>query len=107
MDFFQIKNGDTQPSIEITMQHSDGTAIDLSNGSVWFHMGNITDYSAFASGLCMITGSTTGEVKYNWTTSDTSTTGVYFGEFRASWVGSQITLPYDNSLKIKVHEDYD
>ena len=107
VDVFKIKKDDTNPSLAVTLQYSDGTAIDLNNGSVWFNMGNEIDYSAYTSGLCFITGSTTGEAEYRWTgVVDTAAVGNYWGEFEIQWGGSVMTLPSNHDLKIKVYEDY-
>ncbi|MHA1304877.1 MAG: hypothetical protein ACTSPI_14360, partial [Candidatus Heimdallarchaeaceae archaeon] len=107
MDVFKIKKEDTNPALSATLQYSDATAVDLNGGSVWFIMGNETDYSAYHSGLCVITGSDTGLCEYRWDgTNDTGSVGNYFGEFEISWVGSKMTLPNDHSLKIEIYEDY-
>ena len=107
VDIFKIKKGDQNPPIAVTLQDSNGTAIDLSNGSVWFIMGSGTDYSTYFSGLCFITGSTTGNAEWRWEGgSDTGSVGVFFAEFETVWSGSRMTLPTDHSLKIQVFEDY-
>jgi hypothetical protein len=107
MDIFKIKKGDQNPAIGVTLQYSDATPIDLTNGSVWFIMGNLTNYSAYTSGQCVITGSATGECEYRWTgTIDTGSVGTYWGEFEMQWTGSKMTLPSDHSLQIQVYEDY-
>ena len=106
MDIFKIKKNDTNPALGITLQYNDGTAIDLSNGSVFFNMAN-KDYSAFTSGLAVITGSTLGTAEYRWLGSpDTQVPGTYWGEFEMIWNGSRMTLPSDHSLQIQVYEDY-
>ena len=107
MEIFKIKKGDTNPALAVTMQYSDATAVDLSAGSVWFNMGSGTDYTAYYSGLCAITGSTTGQAEYRWDgTNDTGSVGTFWGEFETIWSGSRMTLPSDHSLKIEVYEDY-
>ena len=107
MEVFRIKKNDTNPALEATLQHSDGTAVDLNGGSVWFIMGSGTDYSAYFSGLCFITGSSTGKAEWRWDgTNDTGSVGTFFAEFETVWTGSRMTLPSDHSLKIEVFEDY-
>lgn len=107
MDVFKIKKQDTLPILSATLQYSDSTAVDLNGGSVWFNMGANTDYTAYHSGLCVITGSSTGQVEYRWDgINDTGSVGVWLGEFEVVWNGSRMTLPNDHSLKIKVYEDY-
>ena len=107
VDVFKIKRGDTLPVLAVTLQYANGSAIDLNNGSVFFNMANADTLVAYASGLCVITGSTAGQVEYRWTGSpDTYTSGNYYGEFEMIWAGSRMTLPVDNSLKIVIFEDY-
>lgn len=108
VDTFNIKKGDTKPVLATTLQYSDGTAIDLNGATVSFNMGNV-DYSAYTSGQCNITGSSTGQCEYRWTGGvDTGSIGTYWGEFEVTWsAGSILTLPSDHSLKIDIAEDYD
>lgn len=107
MDVFKIKKTDTRPVIAATLQYANGTAVDLTGaGSVWFYMGNYSDYSNYSSGLGVVTGSTAGTVQYAFTSTDTGSAGTYWGEFRIQWTGSQMTFPADHSLQVQVYEDY-
>jgi len=108
VQIFKIKKNDTKPVISATLQTSDGTAIDLNGATdVHFNLGNL-QYEALTSGTCIITGSETGQVEYQWTGStDTGSVGTWFGEFQVSWgAGSVLTLPNNHDLKIIVYEDY-
>jgi len=108
MNIFNIKKQDTLPALSVTLQQADGTAINLTGGSIFFHMGNLITYAPHFSGAGVITDATAGEVEYRWTGSpDTFTTGNFWGEFEVTWTGSQITLPNDHSLKINIFEDYE
>lgn len=107
MQTFTLKKGDTQPVLAATLQYANGTPVDLTNGSVFFNMGNYTNYSAYFSGACVITNTTSGNCEYRWTGSiDTGSVGTYWGEFEIIWTGSRMTLPSDHSLKIEINEDY-
>jgi len=107
VDTFKIKKSDTQPSIEATLQYNNGSPVDLTSSDIYFFMGNTLDYTAYRSGACVITGSDTGQVKYNWDVLDTGSVGVYWGEFQVNWgTGSVMTLPNNHNLKIEVFEDY-
>jgi len=82
-NIFNIKKQDTLPKLAVTLQYNDGTPIDLTGGSVFFHMGNLQDYSYFYSGTAEITNASNGNVQYSWLGSpDTFVTGNYWGEFR-------------------------
>lgn len=105
MNIFKMKKGDTMPALAVTMQYANGSAVDLTGGSVFFNMGN-TNYTAYYSGLATITGSTTGNVEYRWNGSETGSVGKYFGEFEFIIGGSRLTLPTDHSLQIQISEDY-
>lgn len=107
VDVFKIKKEDTNPALAVTLQYNDGTAVNLTNGSVWFIMGNENTYAAYFSGLCFITGSTTGNVEYRWNgTGDTGSIGTFWAEFETVWLGSKMTLPSNHNLKIEISEDY-
>ena len=107
MEIFKIKKSDTQPAIEATLEYNNGSVVDLSASTIYFNMGNLTDYSMYRSGLAVITGSTTGQVKYNWSELDTGSVGTYWGEFEVTWgAGSIMTLPNNHNLKIEILEDY-
>ena len=109
VDIIRMKKGDTKPVFAVTLQYSNETAIDLTNGSVWFHMGNFNDYSPYYSGLATITGSDTGLCEYRWEgTTDTGSAGIYWAEFKIDWGnGSVMTLPSNHNLKIEISEDYE
>lgn len=108
MNTFKIKKGDKNPALSVTLQYNDGTAVNLYMGSVYFIMAN-KDYTPYMSGLCILTGSETGNCEYRWQGgSDTGSVGTYWGEFECQWNagGSKMTLPTDHSLQIQIYEDY-
>lgn len=106
MDIFKIKKNDTSPALGITLEYKNGSAIDLTGGSVFFNIG-LNTYAPYFSGACNIINPTAGEIEYSWTGSiDTGSVGVFFGEFEIQWPGSKMTLPEDHSFQIQVFEDY-
>ena len=108
MPTFSIKKGDTLPVFAVTMQYANGSAIDLTGGSVFSHLGSISNFTPIFSGACNITSATTGELEYRWTGSpDSFTAGTFLAEFKAGWTGSSLTLPSDHSLKLIIYEDYE
>lgn len=108
MALFQIKKGDTLPVFAVTMQYANGSAIDLTGGSVFMFIGSINNYTPVFSGACNITSATAGQCEYRWTGSpDSYNVGTFLTEFKAFWTGSQLTLPADHSLKLIISEDYE
>jgi len=108
MATFKIKKQDTLPVFAVTFQYANGSAINLTNGSVFMYLGSINNYSPIFSGACTITNETTGQAEYRWTGSpDSYNVGTFLAEFKAIWTGSELTLPSDHSLRVQVFEDYE
>lgn len=110
MVLFQIKKDSTDPALAVQFVDSAGSAIDLTNGSsIFFRMStNDNQFTPVLSGAATITGSTTGNVEYRWTESDTNRSGLFLGEFRTVFTDESIlTLPSDNSLVVRINRDYD
>ena len=108
MQTFKIKKGDTLPVFSVTMQYANGSAINLTSGSVFLHLGSLSNYAPYFSGACNITSASGGQAEYRWTGSpDTFITGTFWAEFKASWTGSSLTLPSDHSLRVQIFEDYE
>ena len=107
-DTFKIKKNDTKPYLAVTLQYSDGTAVDLTSGSVQFNLGD-SNFKNIHSATATITDASAGQCEYRWdATNDTSNVGDFFGEFEATLSdGKIITLPNDHSLKVEIYEDYD
>jgi len=107
METFKIKKADTQPSLAVTLQHNNGSPVDLTSSTIYFVMGNLTDFSTYRSGLAVIQSATDGTVNYNWAAADTGSVGTFWGEFEVNWgSGSLMTLPNNHNLKVEVLEDY-
>ncbi len=110
MSVFKIKRNDTKPYLAVQFTDAVGSAIDLTNTtSISFNLAtNDNQFTSVLSGNCIVTGSTTGNVQYQWSAADTNRSGLYLGEFEATFSDASIlTLPSDNSLVIKINEDYD
>lgn len=109
MTTFSIKKGDTLPVFSVTLQFANGSPIDLTSGSVFLHLGSFASFAPTFSGACEITSATDGKAEYRWSGNgaDTNTTGTFWAEFKAIWTGSQLTLPSNHSLKLRVFEDYE
>lgn len=107
MDTFKIKTGDTKPYLAVTLQDSDGNAIDLTGATVDFNLGD-SGYANVYTGSAVITDETAGQCEYRWDgTLDIGTAGKYFGEFEVTLSDSKvITFPDDHGLIIDVSQDY-
>lgn len=106
-DFF-IKQRDTYPYLEATLTAMDGnensTVIDVTGGTVRFNM--MTEDRAatvISGGTCIILSGTAGYVRYPWSTVDTATAGIYYGEFSCALSsGASVTVPNDGHIKIAI-----
>ena len=109
MTTFEINKGDSLPVFSVTLQFANGSAINLTNGSVFLHLGSLSNYEPFFSGAANITNATAGKAEYRWSGNgaDTNMTGTFWAEFKTTWTGSQLTLPSNHSLQLKVFEDYE
>lgn len=111
---FKIKRNDTKPFIVATLQDATGSAVDLTNGSyIYFNMAtNDNNYTPVFSGTALTSGTTNGSivgvVEYQWSATDTATSGNFLGEFEVTYKDSTVsTFPADHSLRINIFEDYD
>ena len=107
---FKIKRNDTKPFLAAQILQSNGSAVDLTNASsVYFNLcTNDNTFTSVFSGAAVITGSTTGNVEYRWSASDTNRSGLFLGEFETKFVDNSIlTVPADHSFGVNIFEDYD
>lgn len=106
VDTFYLKKGDTKPALAVTLLYANGSAIDLTGGSVFFNLAK-PNYTPYTSGAATITSASGGQCEYRWTGSpDTYLSGTYWAEFEVIWTGSRMTFPPTHSLKVEVAEDY-
>lgn len=106
---FEIKKSSTQPRLAVQLVDSTGSGIDLTLGSyIYFQMSkNDNAYTPLFSGLATVTGSTTGNIEYRWSSADTNRSGLFLGEFKTVFNDTSVLiLPSDHSLNIKIYEDY-
>ena len=96
---FYIKQNDTKPSLFAQLL-SEGSAIDLTGATVRFHMESGVDSPA------VITDAATGNVRYDWSTGDTATPGIFHAEFEVTFSdGTVETFPNDGYLSINIMEE--
>ncbi len=92
MSVFQLKEGDTSPSLSYALSP---TSIDLTGASVVFNMmdrrGTVKVNRAAAT---ITTATGTPTVQYDWQAADTDTAGVYRGEFEVTYADTTVeTFP--------------
>jgi len=108
MEIHKIKKDSSVPRLEKNLEYDwNGSAVDLTGATVYFNMGNLTDYTAYHSGVCGITDRNTGSVYFEWDAISTGSIGTFWGEFEVDWgSGSIMTIPNEHDLQIEVYEDY-
>lgn len=101
---FSIKRNDLSPAITATLLYGDGTAIDLSGGTVRFHM-RLAGGSVKVDAAATVVSPTAGTVRYQWLAGDTDTAGDYEAEWEATVGGSPITVPNEGYLTVRIDPD--
>lgn len=103
---FNIKQGDTSPSLRVKLKNSDQSAADLTGATVRFHMREVDATVASVDALATIVNATGGEAQYDWVTGDTNTAGSFYGEFEVTFSDGSIgTYPNDGYLDISISEE--
>lgn len=84
---FNVKTGDTKP-LRAQLAYVDGGGpINLTGGTVAFHMTGIL------VGSCTIDDPLNGWVSYPWAAGETATAGVFDAEFQVTLGGKQSRVP--------------
>lgn len=105
---FTIKQNDTSPALKIQCIDSSGTAIDITNASVEFHMINDSDDTEKinSSSGTSITDASNGYVQYEWSDGDTDTVGQYKAEFQVTYDDGTIeTFPNNGFITVDIHKE--
>jgi hypothetical protein len=116
LQILNIKRHDTLPRVKGRLVESDpddpGNAVpvNITGATIKFVM--VTDDNARTikvNAAAVITVPTNGEFEYRWTGTDTNTTGNYVGEFEIAFPagGGKVTVPPDDTLKIRIFDDFD
>jgi hypothetical protein len=102
-----MKQGDALPSLRVTLQDADGNAVDLTGAAVVFTM--VPEQAPPGAEPiidrrpCVIDDdATSGRVRYDWLPADTTTAGVFWGEFTATWEAGQESFPNDSYLTLRI-----
>jgi TPP-dependent indolepyruvate ferredoxin oxidoreductase alpha subunit len=97
MATFYLVQNDKNITMTTTLKDAEGSAIDLTDATVTFHLGYEGEPSSvLVEGLCTIVDAENGRVSYTWTAEDTNLeAGVtYDAEFQIAYGESVIrTVP--------------
>jgi len=103
---FYIKQNDTSPVLLATLQDADGNAIDVTGGSIRFHMRQIGSTAVVVDEEAIIVTPLEGIVRYNWQAADTDTIGSYQAEFEVTYADASIeTFPNDGYIRVQIIDD--
>ena len=99
---FTIKQNDTSPALQATLQDYAGSPINLVGASVRFHMKSL-DGSVVVDAPMTVTSPSTGVVVYSWQAADTDVAGTYYAEFEVTYSDLSIeTFPNTDSIAIVI-----
>ena len=105
-----VKQDDTKPPVRAQLLDANGDPIDLSNvpaDGVTFQV-ETKGETTVVSGACEIVNATEGQVRYEWSSSDTADAGEFRGEFDVSYSdGSTQTVPNDGYIPVKITRQID
>ena len=104
---FYIKQNDTRPELDVFLRDDKDRTINVTGATVMFNMRNASDNIVKVNaGSVTTVSSTSGRVKYSFSTADTDTAGNFDGEFQVTFVGGQVeTFPNDGYIKVIITDD--
>lgn len=110
---FEIKRGDTAPSLVAVLKDRAGTAVNLSTAaSVLFVMratGAASNSTPKVSRPSTVTADqtvNTGQVTHEWQVADTALSGSFVAEFVVTWAdGREQTFPTAGFITITIYDD--
>lgn len=99
---FSIKQNDTSPALQATLQDYAGSPINLLGASVRFHMKSL-EGAVVVDAPMTVTNAAGGTVQYNWQAADTDTAGTYYAEFEVTYSDLSIeTFPNTDNIAIVI-----
>jgi hypothetical protein len=99
---FTIKQNDTSPALQATLEDFAGTPINLNGATIRFHMKSLEGVIK-VDRAATIVNALGGVVKHNWQAADTNTVGTYFAEFEVTYFDNSIeTFPNTGSISVVI-----
>lgn len=103
---FYVKQNDTSPAMQATLQDADGNAINVTGASVRFHMRAVGSTQTVVDAAATIVTALSGIVKYEWDAADTDTVGSYQAEFEVTYADASVeTFPNDGYIRVEIIDD--
>jgi hypothetical protein len=99
---FTIKQSDTSPSLQATLQDGNSNPVNLNGATVKLHMKPIGGSTLLNTAMTIVNAAA-GIVKYNWQTSDTSIAGTYYIEFEVTYADLSVeTFPNTGNMTLLI-----
>lgn len=109
---FEMVKNDLKPSILATLKYEDGTVVDLTGCTVKFHLKK-GDTLLFNKAAVVVAPATSGVVRYDWATGDTTVTldadgyARCSGDFEITFSDTKkMTFPTKGDLEIIFRDEY-
>jgi hypothetical protein len=103
---FYIKRHDTRPSLVKNLLDANGGQVDLTSAATVVFIMSASGTRKIDRRPVAVTDPLTGEVSYQWQSTDTDTSGAYDGEFEVTFTGGGVqTFPNPKKMVILVSDD--
>ena len=104
---FHIKQNDDTPKLDVALQDDRGRPVDLTGATTILHMRNSADDTMkIDGGSTVLLSASRGEVRYEWSVSNTNTAGNFEAEFQVTHAdGSIQTFPDDGYIDVIITDD--
>lgn len=100
-----LKRGDLEPAVRVSLAFSDGSPVPLASViEIRFRMADVLTRAEIFSRAAQVDGDPAlGQVVYVWQPGDTDIAGVYYAEFEVIWPGSRPqTYPPQGYLTVSI-----
>lgn len=103
---FYLKKGDLVPVLSLTLQDADGEVVDLTGAIVQFNYQLRNPEGSVINRYPIIYDAENGIIEYYWEAADTSTIGIYNGEFVVTFDdNTQMTFPARGPFVFEILDD--